>query len=56
MASARAHLVTGKPMSRDKPWEKVYRADAAGVLSFRCASPGGLITIRPTQVTTPQAH
>jgi|GEM_PF-1314699 len=46
VAPRSAHLVTGKPLSKGKAWHKACKADAAGVVSFRCASAGSLITIR----------
>lgn len=46
VAPGSAHLVIGKPLTADKPWEQAYKADAAGVLSFRCASGGSVITIK----------
>ena len=53
MIRERISLVVNKPrkveghiIPPDKPWEQAYKADAAGVLSFRCASGGSVITIK----------
>jgi hypothetical protein len=46
VAPRSAHLVTGKPFSKGKTWHEVCKADAAGVVSFRCGSAGSVITIR----------